>query len=173
MWYQQIRMVHWALAVHEAQRAPIIALSNAVTFMASQGDAQQYLKYWKFHFNCCSGSWVKQKKKEFKWPNLNQSVCGLGITFTLDKHELFSIEQQHGNIWASISSFFQNPVFHQCNGVNQTKKVCNNKCGHFQFFKNYSIIFFLNRKELHTLRVHTALWGVLGCLCRHIWAGLN
>lgn len=37
----------------------IIALSNAVTFMASQRDAQEYLKYWKFNFSWCSGGWVK------------------------------------------------------------------------------------------------------------------
>lgn len=37
----------------------IIALSNAVTLMASETDAQEYLKYWKFNFNSCSGGWVK------------------------------------------------------------------------------------------------------------------
>lgn len=123
--YLQIRTVHWALAVHEPQRAPIVAVSNAVTFMASQRDAQEYLKYCKFHFNCCSGGWVKQTKtkKEFKWPNLNQS--GLGVTFILDESKLLLIEIQHRCIWASISIFFQIPVFHQANGQHQIEKACN------------------------------------------------
>lgn len=43
---------------------PIIALSNAVTFLASQRRAQEYLKYCKFHFNRCTGGWAKQKKKK-------------------------------------------------------------------------------------------------------------
>lgn len=139
--YLQIRMVHWALAVHEPQRAPIVAVSSAVTFMASQRDAQEYLKYCKFHFNCCSGGWVKQSKtkKEFKWPNLNQS--GLGVTFILEESEL--LLRYNTDVFGLLLAFFSKSLFSIRLTVNiKLRKRAIKKCGHFQFLKNYSVIFF-------------------------------